>query len=458
MPESVVNTSSVIIFFFWGLTAITLLAQRKTSLFAYLLLVHIDVSGPSFRSAQSFGVENILKVIVIPTFLLWRMGAFSTYIHSPWPRTVKLWLLLISYATLAILWGPAPVAGVKMSGYLYSYIALFLVFLAAWAQGLIDAFFIEFNLWAVFLLGVLQTYVLGNEFGSLEELAPRFTTFSSPQALAPCFLVMFAILQDLRKDAKHARFSMMLAVIGIVLTGSRYVFVGLILFFFTRIILRAENGKIWLTVKRLAKGTTAAVALLIVVIRFAPGNRLNEFFESSLFGSDRYDQVSTVVWRLGIYDNAFDEMSHWSFRQFLMGAGTSSAGDLKAVFDPEFGGDILDANRSMHSEFLRAFYEWGVIGFGLLIAFLISLFLDLRGSIKPQRSTAKIAALSFVPTLLCGLAIENLLSNSGAPGGTAIVLILAYALLPNALTKRDRSYAFSRSSGSVALATGDASL
>src|ERR1044071_10283182 len=179
------GASTIVLFLFWSLAAVTFFGRPKVSLFAYLLLAHIDVSGPFFNSSLSLGFENIVKVVVIPSILLWRVRGSLTWLHRPWPRSSWLWLLLSGYATLAILWSPAPLAAIKMSGYLLSYAILFVIFVDAWSAGLIDAAFIEFNLWAVFCLGMLQTYVLGNEFGSLEELAPRFTTFSSPQALAP---------------------------------------------------------------------------------------------------------------------------------------------------------------------------------------------------------------------------------------------------------------------------------
>jgi len=450
------GASTIVLFLFWSLAAVTFFGRPKVSLFAYLLLAHIDVSGPFFNSSLSLGFENIVKVVVIPSILLWRVRGSLTWLHRPWPRSSWLWLLLSGYATLAILWSPAPLAAIKMSGYLLSYAILFVIFVDAWSAGLIDAAFIEFNLWAVFCLGMLQTYVLGNEFGSLEELAPRFTTFSSPQALAPCFLVMFAILQDMNIKARHATMSMVIAVTGIVMTGSRYVFFGLILFFVTRIALNAQEGRLRSTMKRIAKVCLVIAALLIVIVKFAPGNRLNELFESSMFGSDRYEQVSTVAWRIGIYSKALDEIADWNLSQFVFGAGTSSAGNLKAAFDPEFGGDILDANRSMHCEFLRAFYEWGLIGFGLMTAFLISLVRDLGGFTRAGKSGAKIAALSFLPTLLCGLAIENILSNSGAPAGTAIVLILSYALAnrePLSTSQSDRKITSPKATGSVALAS-----
>jgi len=131
---------------------------------------------------------------------------------------------------------------------------------------------------------------------------------------------------------------------------------------------------------------------------------------------------------MGIYSAAVNEMSGWPFSKLLFGAGTSSAGGVKADFDPEFGGTLLDANRSMHNEFLRAFYEWGIIGLGLMVAFLASLLGDLGGFARFCRTVPKISMLSFFPTLMCSLAIENILSNSGAPAGTAIVLLIAYAM------------------------------
>jgi len=140
------------------------------------------------------------------------------------------------------------------------------VFLEAWCTKLIDVCFIQANLWVTFFLGVLQTYVLGNEYGSLEELAPRFTTFSSPQALAVLFLVMFILILDLRSLSKHPNLSLILATVGIVMTGSRYVFFGFALFFLARIVLVTEMSRLRITIKKMGQLGLLIAGLLIVVV------------------------------------------------------------------------------------------------------------------------------------------------------------------------------------------------
>lgn len=415
----------IIELFFWTLTVAVLLLPRKEALFAYLLLAQVDASGPFFSSSSSLGIENLLKIVVIPTILFLRSDAFR-HLAAQWSWPVRWWIALTVYASVAIAWSPAPLSGVKMVGYLYSYLILFLVYKSAWAENAITFGMIEASLWCVFAIGLLQTYVLGNPYGTLEMLWFRFTTFSSPQALAVYFLAVFAMLMDAQPKTLSTFASLGLAIVGIVVTGSRYIFLGLFLFLLIRGVLHSGAG-FWRVSARLLQTSAIVLFLFVAVVQFAPQNRLNELFESSLFGGDRYEEVATVAWRLGIYQQAFDDMSGWSVSKLLIGAGTSAGGNVKTTFDPRFEGEDLDANRSMHNEFLRAWYEWGLLGLAILILFLGSLFLQFRQSDRMRNRV--VSVLSFSPAILLSLGVENILSNPGGPGGTAIVVLLAYGLV-----------------------------
>ena len=89
--------------------------------------------------------------------------------------------------------------------------------------------------WLSFLLAAVQTYVLGNPFGSPPKLIieqARFTTFSAPQSYA-AFLVSAAaviLFVPSKMTWRHDRLLTVVTGIGIatglVLVGSRYVFIG----------------------------------------------------------------------------------------------------------------------------------------------------------------------------------------------------------------------------------------
>ena len=64
----------------------------------------------------------------------------------------------------------------------------------------------------------------------------------------------------------------------------------------------------------------------------------------------------------------------------------------------------------------------------LLILFVAIWFFVIRDTWNlavTRKSLAGIACLAFLPTIFFGLMIENMLANSGAPGGMGFVLVLS---------------------------------
>jgi O-antigen ligase len=106
-----------------------------------------------------------------------------------------------------------------------------------------------------------------------------------------------------------------------------------------------------------------------------------------------------------------------------VGSGTSSGADL--VLEGGFFGEAnVDPNRAIHDEFLRAAYEWGFLGlfamllfFGAVVKFGISI-------IREGTSPEGWAFLAISVPLLISLSVENVLADSGSPGGVGYNLIL----------------------------------
>ena len=74
-----------------------------------------------------------------------------------------------------------------MVAYLIAYFVLFLIFCRAWGERWLDIGLLRLVAWSVIALAALQTFVLGDAWGGLEE---RFTSFSAPQYFA-AFLVAY---------------------------------------------------------------------------------------------------------------------------------------------------------------------------------------------------------------------------------------------------------------------------
>lgn len=179
--------------------------------------------------------------------------------------------------------------------------------------------------------------------------------------------------------------------------------------------------------KRLFIPASVVGGILLAVSIAAPTNRVNEVVSDYLSGPATLADIGTVSWRLQIYNEAFDRLEGLSKFRLLVGQGTSSGGDVRSALGAEFSAPEEDPNRVFHDEFLRAFYEWGLVGIVCVIAVL---WISTKRSWELWResnSRPAVAHLALIPTILLGLLIENVLSNAGSPGGTGAVLVLACA-------------------------------
>src|SRR6185503_3403251 len=105
--------------------------------------------------------------------------------------------------------------------------------------------------------------------------------------------------------------------------------------------------------------------------------------------------------------------------QQVLGFGTSTGARLYRENFLDTSEEAFDANRIVHNEFLRSLYEWGFVGFGLLASVITTLGLFLIRTYRRTRSNYALVALATFPTMLLGLAIENVLSGPMVANGIA---------------------------------------
>lgn len=316
-----------------------------------------------------------------------------------------------------------------MIGYLYSYAVLFLIFTYAWFRGWITEWLLTTLVFVSLGLAVLQTYVLGNLFGFGGSIN-RFTTFSDSETFAAFLICLLSLFLFCVRRLWMRIVCCTCLVLGIVSTGSRYVFIGLVfLFLITSVfyMLRVHQRiRLGLLLKRLLVGLIAAVLVFAFTVQYLPHNRLNELLILSQ-GGDVQD-IGTFAFRLVIYQRALSELSNRSIGQFLFGTGTSSAGQVVIHQWPDMYDDAnVDGNRSMHNEFLRALYDWGLVGFILLSWFVARLFKTCLALLRTNKRPGTMAFFAIFPTIVIGLLVSNVLAEAGFPGGTAFVCVLACA-------------------------------
>lgn len=428
-------------FLFWSLAVAVVAAPRRWAVLAYLVVVQVDVSGPGWASPTAVGLENAIKIIGLPLILLLRLGlpAQRPY-RSP---AFRLWVLFTGYVAIASIWSPYHVSAVKMVVYLVSYAIVFLIFTEAWRTGLLNTPQIVAAVWLSLLLALVQTYALGNPFGSSPKLIieqARFTTFSPPQSYAAFLASAAALLLFLPRRHEKKYEPAMVAVtgvgiaIGLVLVGSRYVFVGaaLLLLIWGNVTLWTRLHQSTMSRASAIRAVTVAASAVIILVgsvaTLAPDNRI--FAVRKLVDHGRFDPnaIGTFEWRLDAYHTAIEQVRSRSLIKDVVGSGTSSGARPVLAFNPTaFPANTIDANRALHDEFLRAFYEWGVIGFAIFIAFLMTLIIGFARSVRPLGVGPTQVFWFLLPTLLLGLLLENVLAGSGTPVGTGFTLVIALA-------------------------------
>jgi hypothetical protein len=311
-----------------------------------------------------------------------------------------------------------------MVGYLCCYAILFLIFSAGWSFGWFSERALSLLSLCSFGIGVIQTYVLGNEFGTSEG---RFTTFTDAQGFAQFLISILALLLFRGTRTLWRYLAIAASVFGIVLTGSRYVFVATILLVLVVLAVKAVIRRPGLRLPLLLKGTAAGfavVVLLVSLLTYLPENRINELTAYLTTRGASVEDIGTLAWRLTVYEEAVNQIASRAPLNALVGSGTSSGGNVLLGMGSQYEDD-LDPNRSIHNEFLRAFYEWGVVGVSMLFLFLGQIARISWGAYKVDHSWQAIALLSIFPALLLSLATENILSGAGRAGGTGYVLVLA---------------------------------
>jgi len=376
------------------------------------------------------GIENTLKVIVLPTLLLLRIG-WKKYKVLNWSPLAKSWLLFFSYVVIAALWSPFQLSAMKMIGYLYSYSVLFLVFSYAWAEGWIDEKVLAAIVFVTLAFATVQTYLMGDLFGASDG-ENRFTTFSDTESFAAFLIALLSLLIfSAETQSRRRRIVCIIGlVLGIILTGSRYVFLGLVLAFLAASIFytlrAAKKIRLGLLLRRVSMGLVPTILLIGLITQFFPQNRLNQL--TNLTHPQGVEDIGTFGFRLAMYQVTLGQLEGRDTRELLFGTGTSSGANAAIQFDPNvYTIDTVDGNRIIHDEFLRAFYEWGAVGLLFFILFVVQLFKSSFDLLRRSRTRGAMAFLAIFPTLLIGLAVGNVLAEAGLPGGTGYVLVLACA-------------------------------
>lgn len=422
---------------FYLLCLAVLLLPVRWGVWAYVLAsgyhlagMRVAAEGYTFASASTIGIGGAFNVVVLPAILIAKLK-FSP-LRIIWEsKILRYWVIFTIYVAISSLFTPYFTSALKMVAYIGWYPFVFALFTSFWARGYIKHKNISIVFWVFILLAVIQTYILG-VFGN----GDRFTAFINVQYFG-VFLASFMVYFIYSKNNLLNNVSAFVAVLSIVLTGSRYVLlsaVAIILVYW--FLVKYKNG---LSLRGLIGVSFKTLFLALLVIGFIslipftlPDSRINELLVKALLSGGGYEAVGTLAWRVGMYIEAIDHIEGRGIVGYLFGSGTSSAAEVGLEYRPDRYSEAgIDANRIVHNEYIRALYEWGVVGLYLMV---YSVFGSFVASYKMYFNMDIYDSLPFIslfPLVAGSMIIENSLSGSGSIAGVSYVLFssMAYARL-----------------------------
>jgi hypothetical protein len=290
-------------------------------------------------------------------------------------------------------------------------------------------------------LGAIQTFGYGGAafgFDGVDQ-PTRFSSFIWAQQYA-AFLVAFlaAILWD--HGLQRAVRIPLLCLVGaaIVMNGSRTWFFGaaLVLLVYFCLSFRRMVALLAFGMGSAALGTLLAFNLSRTAADpiADTSNRIVATLGALTTGEDTTHNVglADLDFRVIVYRDVIEDVRTSDPRELLFGRGTSSGGNvLLHLFPWTFRADKLDANRAIHNEWLRALYEWGIVGFALMFAVFATLVVGLAVSYRNRSAHLRPAAiLSFLPAFLLAFTTENVIAGAGSAVTMSLALTLALLWIP----------------------------
>jgi hypothetical protein len=412
---------------FWIFALGVLFLRPRWALLSLLLGANVNVIQPGFLSAASVGWQNGLETLVLPTVLLLRLTGFKMP-RFRWGVPALAWAALTLYAAVSILWSPFKVSGVKMVGFLAAWFILYLVFHLAWQRMILDEGLLIAALWCSLALACIQTYLLGCPE---EVVTHQFTSFTAADSFAIFLCSILAFLLFSRGRSWRRNVSLAACVLGVILAEDRTALIGLGFLLL-----------VWLLRRRQAIGTsfgvgfaTAVPALVVLLLLFfglravmawrMPESRLNELLQLGSSSAASLQDIGTLAFRLDMYESTLSELSGRTPPALVFGSGTASGGGLSFAGQEQYllG---MDPNRTIHNEFLRVLYEWGLIGLSLGLALIFHLVRQCWCLAVLEGSLPAMAAVGMLPAMLLLLIDGNPLSSPAATMGMGLVLVLTY--------------------------------
>lgn len=409
-----------------GFVLVTAFAPMRWSMIAFLCLSVIDFEG----GLNGIAVFNVLKGVVLPAYMLWRLRKYSG--HSSLPIAPIAWLLLVCYVGVAGTWSLFPDSAHKLVVQMLGSFMILCVYIRASKGGFLNprTAIVVFAICVV--LGVLRSTF----YPTWGDGPGRFTAFTSAQAFAAFLAALYCVVLCGKGLRTSTRLITCCAIAGtMIIDGSRIWFLGILVG--TLLSLLLSQGQVWLKMCAFA-GLICILTVLVgasdYVFKYlaakAPSNRIASTVTALHEGNNRSTGLGTLNFREGINQVAMKRIRNSDASELIFGRGTCNGAVITAALSDSYR-HFPDPNRMFHNEWLRVIYEWGLIGavlwlllFGSIIQFAIKgVMLDPAGNAKPL--------LIYLPAFMIGLAGENFIAGAGQCSNMGFIFTLALSTIPH---------------------------
>jgi hypothetical protein len=404
-----------------------LVAPLRWSIVAFLVLSNIDLGSLN----ESIGVLNTGKAMVLPVVLLWRFRAYSGHRKIAAPPVT--WSLLVLYIVIASSWSLFPAYAIKLIGHMLGSLIICLMLTRATKAGYLSFETILPVTCGVIAMAVFHWLFMHSWGGETE----RFTTFSGAQAFA-AFLTAFYCATLFAKTLNPAvRIALSVVLItAVVANGSRIWIIGILLSSLTAIFVSSVKASIKIltlgaTVIVLATCALAFDSIMDYIAHKAPTNRIAAAITDAYGGNLQARGLGTYNLRHVLFERTIQGVKSGTTTEFILGHGTCNGYTIAATLSK-----TADPNRAIHNEWLRALYEWGVIGLSLWTTFILSLLIYAAKGIRSEAAAYAKPLVVYLPAFVLGLTGENIIAGAGNAVSVGFLVLISLATISHRAKRR----------------------
>lgn len=405
-------------------TFVTLFCPLRWAIVGYLLLACVDFQG----NRDSIGLLNAIRGFAVPLYLLWRLRGQAGH------RTIVIapvaWAFLIVYAAIGSFWSYFPTSAWKLVGHMAGSLLIAFVFARAAKGGyLTPRVVIPVTIGAILIAA--SQYIYLHDWTNEES---RFSAFTPAQAFAAYVAALYCMAVSAPGLAIRTRIWLCTALgLSAIFNGSRIWFIGIVLA--TLIAFLISNARTYAKIFLVSAVILFACFLFIVrskvveaIQDVAPSNRIVAAALAAYQGDMQSNGLGTLRFRRTVDDAAIDQLKKSTVVEFFFGRGTSNGSLITGSLFRGYAG-MTDPNRMVHDEWIRVFYEWGLLGMFFWCAFWVSVIAFAIQGVRQDKEGFAKPLLVYLPSLLVALAGENFLAGAGSAMSVGFLVLFGLATL-----------------------------